>query len=86
MARFTVEFMVHSCHEYISKLLFESELDLLRYCNIDNLTSILMQNKLKIAAHAPHVIKKGKLTKSWQIVVICQIRLSFSPPKYFTVR
>jgi len=30
--------------------------------------------------------KTGKLVKkSWQIVVICQIRQSFSPPKFFTV-
>jgi len=47
MARCTVESMICGYHEYISKLLIESELDLLKYCNINILTSILMQNKLK---------------------------------------
>jgi len=51
MARCTVEPMICDYHEYISKLLLESELDLLKYCNIKILTLILMQNKLKRSSH-----------------------------------
>jgi len=47
MARCTVESMIRGYHQYISKLSFESELDLLNVANIDILTSILTQNKLK---------------------------------------
>jgi len=65
MARHTVESMIHDYHEYISKLSLESELDLLKYCNIDILTSILTQNKLKHTSHhwVPHVTKNRKLAK-----------------------
>jgi len=64
MARCTVESMIRSYHEYISKLSLESELDLLKYCDIDFLTSILTQNKLKHTSRccAPHVTKMG----NWQ--------------------
>jgi len=44
MVRHTVESMNY--HKYISKLSLESELDLLKYCSIDILTSIFTQNKL----------------------------------------
>jgi len=36
--------MICGYHEYVSKLLLESELDFLKYCNIDIVTLILMQN------------------------------------------
>jgi len=39
-----IESMVHGYHKYINKLSLESELDLLKYCDIDILTSILKQN------------------------------------------
>jgi len=39
----TVESIIHGYHKYISKLLLESELVLLKYCNINILTLILMQ-------------------------------------------
>jgi len=35
----------------VRKALLESELDLLKYCNIDILTLILMRNKLKLSSH-----------------------------------
>jgi len=43
----TVEFMIHGYHKYISKLLLESGLELLKYYNIDILTLIFTRNKLK---------------------------------------
>jgi len=56
--------MICDYHEYISKLSLESELDLLKYCNINMLTSILTQNKLKYTS----CYKTGKLAKKlWQI-------------------
>jgi len=51
MVRCTVETMIHGYHECISKLSLESEQDYLKYCNIDILTSILTQNKLKHNSH-----------------------------------
>ena len=51
MARCTVESMICGCHNYVRKLLLESKLYLLKYCNIDILTSILMPNKLKCTSH-----------------------------------
>jgi len=50
----------------IGKILLESELYLLEYCNIDILTFILMQNKLKCTScllRPPHVTKAGNLAK-----------------------
>jgi len=82
MVRCTVESMICG---YLS---FESELDLLKYCNIDILTSILMQNKLKHTSHfyAFFMLQKQKISKkSWRIVVIHQICRSFFLSKVFTV-
>jgi len=86
MARCSVDSMILGYHEYISKLSLESELDLLKYSNIDILTSILMQNKLKhthVDACASCYKKLGNWQKSWRIVVIRQIRQSFFPSKVF---
>jgi len=87
ITRCTVESMICGYHEYISKLLLESELNLLKYCNIDILTSILMQDKNKVhftLLVVPHVTKNEKLAKkSWQIVVIYQICQSFFASKVF---
>ena len=68
MYMISVESMIHGYHEYISKLSLVSKLDLLKYCNVDTLTSILMQNKLKHTSHCctPHVTKTGKLAKNWK--------------------
>jgi len=54
----------------------------LKYCNINILTSIHMQNKLKYTLHLlhmPHVTKAGKLTKKsfGKLVVTCQIYQTF---------
>jgi len=68
MARCTVESMIHGHHEYISKLSLENELDLLKYCNIDILISILTQNKLKCTSHccAHLMLQKWEIgEKSW---------------------
>jgi len=91
MARRIVECMIRGYHKYIRKLSLESELNLLKYCNIDILTSILTQSKLKLTSHCCKRLmlhtKNGKLVKkSWQIVVIHKICQSFFPSKVFTVR
>jgi len=86
MARCTVESMIRNYHQYISKLLFESELDLLKCCNIDIFTSILTQNKLKHTSHCcVHLMLQNRNIgeKSWRIVVIRQIHQSFFPSKVF---
>jgi len=64
---------------YITKLLLESELDL-QYDNIDIIPGSLHKtNKAQLTLlRVPRVTKAGKLAKkSWQIVVIRQIRQSF---------
>jgi len=64
MVRCTVESTIRDYHKYISKISLESELDLLKYCNIDMLTLIIMQNKFKRSwmqltlLCAPHVTKR----------------------------
>ena len=76
MARCTIESMIHGYHQYISKLLFQSKLDLLKYCNINILTSILTQNKLKCTSCCCARLmlqKQENWQKSWQIVVIHRI-------------
>jgi len=85
MARHTVvQSMIHGYHEYISKLLLESELDLLKYCNIDTLTSILMQNKLK---HTPCCCVCLMLQKmgNWQKKLVNCCDLS-NLPKFFPLQ
>jgi len=86
MVRCTVESMICGYHKYISIQLFESELDLLKYCNIDIRTLILMQNKLKHTSrcYVYLVLQNRKISeKSWRIVVIHQICQSFFPSKVF---
>ena len=90
MVRCTVEFMNRGCHKYISKLSLESELDLIKYCNIDILisiiyTSILMQNKLKYTLYC-YVCLMLQKQENWQKflanwILTCQIRHSFNPYK-----
>jgi len=79
----TVESMIHGHHEYISKLLLESELDLLKCYNIDVLTSILTQTieaQLTLL-RTPHVTKQENWQKLWQIGIY-----SSNSPKFFTIR
>jgi len=90
MARCTVGSMIHGYHEYMLKLSLESELDLLKYCNIDILTLILTQNKLKCTSHwCAHLMLQKQ--ENWQknfgeSEVIHQIRQTFLPPMFFMVR
>jgi len=86
MARGCV-YIIYDCGVYdpwlSSKLSLESELDLLKYCNIDILTLILMQNKLKCTSCCCMCLMLRK-QKNWQknfgeLEVICQ---SFLPPKF----
>jgi len=65
MARHTVESMICGYHEYISKLLLESELDILKYSSIDILTSILTQNKLKHTSRCCVHLMLQKI-RNWQ--------------------
>jgi len=70
-----LESMIHNYLEYISKISFESELDLLKYCNINIFTSIHMQNKLKYTSCCCMRLmlqNQENWQKSWQIVVIRQ--------------
>jgi len=86
IVRCTVESMICGCHQYVSKILFESELDLLKCYNIDILTLILTQNKSKRTSRccACLMLQNRKIgKKSWQIVVIHQIHQSFFPSKVF---
>jgi len=84
-------YIIYDCslydHECISKLLLESELDLLKHCNIDILTSILTQNKLKCTSHCCACLKLQK-QENWEknfgkFEVIHQIHQTFLPPKFF---
>ena len=76
-----VESMIRGYHKYnyISKLSLESELDLLKYCNIDILTLILMQNKLKCTSrcYAHLVLQKQE---NWQKTD------SLNSPKFFPLQ
>jgi len=65
----TVESMIRGYHDNISKLLLESELDILKYCNINILTSICMQNKVHLTLLClPHVTKQENWWNFfWQI-------------------
>jgi len=79
-----VESMMHGYHKYISKLSLESELNLLKYCNVNILTSILTQNKLKRTSCccARLMLQKwGIGEKSWRIVVIRQSFLLYGSYK-----
>jgi len=81
MAGCTVESMIHGYHKYIGKLSLESELDLLKYCNINILTSILTQNQLKHTSHCFTclMLQNRKIGKNFgELEVIHQIRESFS--------
>jgi len=81
----TVESMICGYHEYISKLSLESELDLLKYCNIDILTLILTQNKLKhTSLCCAHLILQNR--KIGELEVIYQICLTSLLPKFFIIR
>jgi len=61
---------------YISKLSLESELNFLKYCNIDILTSILMQNKLKCTSRCcVHLMLQKQ--ENWQ---------KTDSPKLFSLR
>jgi len=71
MVRLTVESMICSHHEYISKLSLKSELDLLKYCNIDILTSILIQNKLKHTSCCCMHLMLRKMGNGWKKLVNC---------------
>jgi len=56
------------CKQTFGKLSLESELDLLKYSNIDILTLILMQNKLKHTSHCcTHLMlqKQENWQKAW---------------------
>jgi len=68
MARCIVQSMIRGYHEYICKLSLESELDLLKYCNINILTYANQIEVHLMLLHVPHVKKTGKLAKIfWQI-------------------
>jgi len=85
----TVESMICGYHKYISELLLESELDLLKYCIIDILTSILMQNRLKLTSCCCTRLmlqKQENWQKTGELEAICQIRPTFLSPKFFTIR
>jgi len=85
MARWTVESMICGYHEYISKLSLESELDLLKYCNIHILTLILNET-IKAQLRASYY-KTGKLAKKVdELLRFAKFTKVFSPTKFFTVR
>jgi len=73
----TAESMIRGYHEYITKLSLESELDLLKYCNMDILTSILTENKLKCTSHCCACLM---LQKMKEVANCCD---SSNLPKFF---
>jgi len=81
IARCTVEStMIRGYHQYISKLLFESELDLLKCCNID----ILMQNKLKhISRCCTHLMLHNRKIGKKELANCCDLPNS---PKFFPLQ
>jgi len=63
MAMYTVESKIYGYHEYFSKLLFESELDLLQY-QYPYLNPYAKQIKVHLMLQRIlHVTKTGKLAK-----------------------
>jgi len=86
MARCTVESaMIRGYHQYISKLSFESELDLLKYCtNINILTSILTQNKLKcISRFCMRLMLQNRKIGKKKLANCCDLPNS---PKFFLLQ
>jgi len=63
----------------------------LKHCNIDIVTSILMQNKLKCTSRWCTCLILQKLMGSWQKILgellwFTKFAKVFSPPKFFTIR
>jgi len=79
MAGCTVESMIRGYHKYtyeqtIGKLLFESELDLLKYCN-PYPNPYVKQIKVYLTLLCTlHVTKTGNLLKLGELEVICKIK------------